>query len=75
MRYYLNSEQKGSSDPEDFPEDFIRLKIEQRKFIEQLLDNKKSQNFKIPVKINAELRSYQQEVVSWCEISMKFLRG
>lgn len=41
-------------------EELIQLKAKERHFLEQLLDGKKLENYKIPVPINAELRKYQQ---------------
>lgn len=32
----------------------------ERKFLEQLLDSSKIENYKLPVPVNAELRKYQQ---------------
>lgn len=40
--------------------DLIRQKARERHFLEQLLDAKKLENYKIPVPIKAELRKYQQ---------------
>lgn len=40
--------------------DLIRQKARERHFLEQLLDGKKLENYKIPVPIKAELRKYQQ---------------
>lgn len=41
-------------------EELIRMKAKERHFLEQLLDGKKLENYKIPVPIKAELRKYQQ---------------
>lgn len=43
--------------------DLIRQKARERHFLEQLLDSKKLENYKIPVPIKAELRKYQQVCV------------
>lgn len=40
--------------------DLIRQKARERHFLEQLLDGRKLENYKIPVPIKAELRKYQQ---------------
>lgn len=40
--------------------ELIRQKARERHFLEQLLDGKKLENYKIPVPIKAELRKYQQ---------------
>lgn len=41
-------------------DDLIRQKARERHFLEQLLDSRKLENYKIPVPIKAELRKYQQ---------------
>lgn len=41
-------------------DDLIRQKARERHFLEQLLDGRKLENYKIPVPIKAELRKYQQ---------------
>lgn len=46
--------------------DLIRQKARERHFLEQLLDGKKLENYKIPVPIKAELRKYQQVCLSLC---------
>ena len=38
----------------------VEQKQKERKFLEQLLDGKKVENYTIPVPVNAELRKYQQ---------------
>ncbi|KAK8731309.1 hypothetical protein OTU49_007537, partial [Cherax quadricarinatus] len=43
----------------------LKQKIREREFLEKLLDPTKIENYKIPVPINAELRSYQQNGVNW----------
>lgn len=45
--------------------DLIRQKARERHFLEQLLDGRKLENYKIPVPIKAELRKYQQVRVSF----------
>lgn len=44
---------------------FEEAREKERKFVEQLLDNSKVEPFEIPVPINAELRQYQKDGVSW----------
>ncbi|XP_027050229.1 TATA-binding protein-associated factor 172-like [Pocillopora damicornis] len=43
----------------------VEQKQKERKFLEQLLDGKKVENYTIPVPIKAELRKYQQDGVNW----------
>ena len=46
--------------------DLIRQKARERHFLEQLLDGKKLDIYKIPVPIKAELRKYQQVCLCLC---------
>lgn len=55
--------QAGIPDPPAMSADLIRQKARERHFLEQLLDSKKLENYKIPVPIKAELRKYQQVCV------------
>ncbi|XP_069467480.1 TATA-binding protein-associated factor 172 isoform X2 [Ambystoma mexicanum] len=62
----------GIPDPPDMSEQLIRMKARERDFLEQLLDGKKLENFKIPVPIKAELRKYQQDGVNWLAFLNKY---
>ncbi|ORY69791.1 uncharacterized protein BCR38DRAFT_480958 [Pseudomassariella vexata] len=55
----------GIPDPPGLSEELLKGRNRERTFIGQLLDPKKVEPFTIPVAINAELRSYQQEGVNW----------
>lgn len=55
--------QAGIPDPPSMSDDLIRQKARERHFLEQLLDGRKLENYKIPVPIKAELRKYQQVCV------------
>uniref|UniRef100_F6SWL4 TATA-binding protein-associated factor 172 n=1 Tax=Ciona intestinalis TaxID=7719 RepID=F6SWL4_CIOIN len=57
--------ESGIPDPPDLPEELIRQKQEDRRFLEQLFDNSSLDEYKIPVKINAKLRPYQEDGVKW----------
>uniref|UniRef100_A0A182M311 TATA-binding protein-associated factor 172 n=1 Tax=Anopheles culicifacies TaxID=139723 RepID=A0A182M311_9DIPT len=46
-------------------EDLRQRKMKDRRFLEYLFSPKSIPDFEIPVKINAELRSYQQSGVNW----------
>ena len=48
----------------------MEQKQKERKFLEQLLDGKKVENYTIPVPIKAELRKYQQVRKHFCSILM-----
>uniref|UniRef100_A0A8D0GH04 B-TFIID TATA-box binding protein associated factor 1 n=1 Tax=Sphenodon punctatus TaxID=8508 RepID=A0A8D0GH04_SPHPU len=62
----------GIPDPPNMSEELIRLKAKERHFLEQLLDGKKLENYKIPVPIKAELRKYQQDGVNWLAFLNKY---
>lgn len=58
--------QAGIPDPPAMSADLIRQKARERQFLEQLLDGRKLENYKIPLPIKAELRKYQQVCVCVC---------
>ncbi|GAP89624.2 putative tata-binding protein-associated factor mot1 protein [Rosellinia necatrix] len=62
----------GIPDPPGLSEELLRGRDRERTFIAQLLDPKKVESFQIPVAINAELRSYQQEGVNWLHFLNKY---
>ncbi|KAI2626460.1 hypothetical protein GGR54DRAFT_471343 [Hypoxylon sp. NC1633] len=62
----------GIPDPPGLSEELLKDRDRERTFISQLLDPKKVEPFKIPVAINAELRSYQQEGVNWLHFLNKY---
>ncbi|XP_055541530.1 TATA-binding protein-associated factor 172 [Wyeomyia smithii] len=52
-------------DVRGLPEDLKSRKLKDKEFLEYLFAPKTIPDFKIPVKINADLRSYQQSGVNW----------
>ncbi|XP_030628139.1 TATA-binding protein-associated factor 172 [Chanos chanos] len=62
----------GIPDPPTMSDDLIRQKARERHFLEQLLDGRKLENYKIPVPIKAELRKYQQDGVNWLAFLNKY---
>jgi TATA-binding protein-associated factor len=50
----------------------VAEKRKERRFLEQLLDTSKIDNFEIPVKIAADLRRYQQEGINWMAFMLKY---
>ncbi|KAM7385145.1 hypothetical protein PAMP_001241 [Pampus punctatissimus] len=62
----------GIPDPPAMSTDLIRQKARERHFLEQLLDGRKLENYKIPVPIKAELRKYQQDGVNWLSFLNKY---
>ncbi|KAJ3070374.1 btaf1 RNA polymerase II, B-TFIID transcription factor-associated, 170kDa [Podochytrium sp. JEL0797] len=57
--------ESGVPDPEGMDPELVKLKKEERKFMGQLVGSEKVENFEIPKGIEAELRPYQKEGVSW----------
>lgn len=62
----------GVPDPPALSAELAEKKVQQRRFLEQLFDPKKLENYEIPVTINAELRSYQQDGVNWLGFLNKY---
>ncbi|XP_032409207.1 TATA-binding protein-associated factor 172 [Xiphophorus hellerii] len=62
----------GIPDPPAMSADLIQQKARERQFLEQLLDGRKLENYKIPVPIKAELRKYQQDGVNWLAFLNKY---
>ncbi|XP_029465800.1 TATA-binding protein-associated factor 172 [Rhinatrema bivittatum] len=62
----------GISDPPDMSQELAKLKARERNFLEQLLDGKRLENYKIPVPIKAELRNYQQDGINWLAFLNKY---
>uniref|UniRef100_A0A7N6BX60 BTAF1 RNA polymerase II, B-TFIID transcription factor-associated n=1 Tax=Anabas testudineus TaxID=64144 RepID=A0A7N6BX60_ANATE len=62
----------GIPDPPAMSTELIRQKARERHFLEQLLDGRKLENYKIPVPIKAELRKYQQDGVNWLSFLNKY---
>lgn len=55
----------GIPDPPGFSEELLQGRDRERKFMAQMLDSRKVEEFNIPVAIKAELRPYQQDGVNW----------
>ncbi|PFH50688.1 hypothetical protein AMATHDRAFT_47708 [Amanita thiersii Skay4041] len=62
----------GLPDPPGFPEELLRRREDERRFLTQLLDGSKVEQYTIPVTIKAELRKYQQEGVNWLAFLAKY---
>ncbi|CEG64225.1 Putative TATA-binding protein associated factor Mot1 [Rhizopus microsporus] len=62
----------GIPDPPGMSAEMLAHRDEERRFLSQLLDSSKVENYEIPVKIKAELRKYQQEGVNWLAFLNKF---
>ncbi|KAL4911511.1 hypothetical protein BDW74DRAFT_9073 [Aspergillus multicolor] len=55
----------GIPDPPGLSEKLLEGRDRERKFMSQMLDSRKVEEFKLPVAIKAELRPYQQDGVNW----------
>ena len=62
----------GIPDPPGFSEELLKGRERERKFIGQMLDPKKAEDFQIPVAIKASLRPYQQDGVNWLAFLNKY---
>ncbi|KAJ2754387.1 TATA-binding protein-associated factor mot1 [Coemansia pectinata] len=59
-------------DPVGFPAELVAQRDHERRFLAQLMDSSKLEPFRIPVKVNATLRKYQQEGVDWLAFLNKY---
>ena len=50
---------------QDLPKNLLELKLKQKSFIDELMSLKNVQDIEMPVKIEAELRSYQIDGIKW----------
>ena len=50
---------------QDLPKNLLELKLKQKSFIDELMSLKNVQDIDMPVKIEAELRSYQIDGIKW----------
>ncbi|PWY76327.1 putative TBP associated factor [Aspergillus heteromorphus CBS 117.55] len=55
----------GIPDPPGLSQKLLQGRDRERKFMSQMLDVRKVEEFQLPVSIKAELRPYQQEGVNW----------
>ncbi|XP_059168420.1 TATA-binding protein-associated factor 172-like [Physella acuta] len=62
----------GIPDPPSTESWLVDRKERERKFLEQLFDMSKLENYKITVPVNAELRKYQQDGVNWLGFLNKY---
>lgn len=62
----------GAVIPEGMAPELVARRGEQRQFLDQLLDPAKLDVYKLPVQINADLRSYQQAGLDWMHFLKKY---
>ncbi|KAH8924423.1 hypothetical protein BT69DRAFT_1241102 [Atractiella rhizophila] len=64
--------ESGLPDPPGFSDALLKKRDEERQFLSQLLDGSKVVPYEVPVVVNAELRKYQREGVSWLAFLAKY---
>ncbi|WVQ99889.1 hypothetical protein IAU59_007032 [Kwoniella sp. CBS 9459] len=62
----------GLPDPPGFSADLLVKRDEERKFLMQLLDGSKAEQYQIPIDVKADLRQYQKDGVSWLAFLAKY---
>ncbi|SGY46516.1 BQ5605_C001g00442 [Microbotryum silenes-dioicae] len=62
----------GLPDPPGFSSDLLEKRQVERDFLVQLLDGQKVAEYKIPIPIGIELRTYQRDGVSWLAFLAKY---
>ncbi|XP_019852330.1 PREDICTED: TATA-binding protein-associated factor 172 isoform X2 [Amphimedon queenslandica] len=64
--------ESGAVDPAGVSQVLVDKRNKERKFLEQLLNPSKLDNYKVPVPIKAELRKYQQDGINWLAFLNKY---
>ncbi|KAJ1310135.1 hypothetical protein OPQ81_006880 [Rhizoctonia solani] len=62
----------GLPDPPGFTQELLAKRETEREFLTQLLDGSKVTPYEIPIKLNVELRKYQQDGVNWLAFLAKY---
>jgi TATA-binding protein-associated factor len=62
----------GIPDPPGFSPDLLAKRDDERKFLMQLLDGSKAEQYQVPIEIKADLRQYQKDGVSWLAFLAKY---
>ncbi|ORY35400.1 putative helicase [Naematelia encephala] len=62
----------GIPDPPGFSPELLAKRDEERKFLMQLLDGSKAEQYQVPIEIKADLRQYQRDGVSWLAFLAKY---
>ena len=57
--------ESGIPNPDDIPQELVLQREEERRFLGQLVGTQKVEEFEMPIGVQAELRPYQKEGVSW----------
>lgn len=62
----------GIPDPPGFSPELLAKRDEERKFLAQLLDGSRAEQYQLPIAIKADLRQYQKDGVSWLAFLAKY---
>ncbi|OCF37798.1 TATA-binding protein-associated factor [Kwoniella heveanensis BCC8398] len=62
----------GLPDPPGFSTELLAKRDEERRFLMQLLDGSKAEQYQIPIEVKADLRQYQKDGVSWLAFLAKY---
>jgi TATA-binding protein-associated factor len=62
----------GAANPDGLSDELVVQKERERRFLEQLLDGSKLDNYELPIPVQATLRKYQQEGVNWLAFLAKY---
>lgn len=65
-------QQQLKNSQHEFSEELIKRKESERHFLEQLMNVKKIDDYKLPVPVEAELRTYQQDGLNWLAFLNKY---
>ncbi|XP_064406197.1 TATA-binding protein-associated factor 172-like [Halichondria panicea] len=64
--------ESGTASPSEMPPSLVERRLQERVFLEQLLDTTKLDNYVVPVPIKADLRKYQQDGINWLAFLNKY---
>ncbi|RSH82478.1 TATA-binding protein-associated factor mot1 [Apiotrichum porosum] len=62
----------GIPDPPGFSPELLAKRDEERRFLAQLLDGSRAEQYALPIEIKADLRQYQKDGVSWLAFLAKY---
>lgn len=62
----------GIPDPPGFSPELLAKRDEERRFLAQLLDGSRAEQYSVPIEIKADLRQYQKDGVSWLAFLAKY---
>jgi TATA-binding protein-associated factor len=62
----------GIPDPPGFSPELLAKRDDERRFLAQLLDGSRAEQYALPIDIKAELRQYQKDGVSWLAFLAKY---